>query len=260
MSKTGDYIIGLIESGQWHIDTRYDDFTTTPQEKTMTTIQHIKKSLRQNIKKDGRIETFRAITNSWSEQPVQLGSDQLFGHLWLVIEDKILITIESGYGCHNYQLEINIDTNNIFLFDGNYVNFFTPTFDKAIDHIATDEYDLLIDLARFIIDKYDDDPRIISNYIPKEFLFEWEVPDYCLPKNHICCPDPVAHWDLDKRFFFIKYRGEYYHISEFIRISKTTQRPGTTKKITWNGVIDGRRDIYISVDMDSETYIIGRVQ
>lgn len=84
--------------------------------------------------------------------------------------------------------------------------------------------------------------RITTNNHHREFLYRADVPADVLE-------DQFDHVDSDDGFF--KYKGTWYHVSDFMRLPESSEWHGAHAWGVWGGVV-------IRLADDGETYQVGR--
>tara|TARA_R100001129_G_scaffold159072_1_gene123120 strand:- start:169 stop:510 length:342 start_codon:yes stop_codon:yes gene_type:complete len=92
---------------------------------------------------------------------------------------------------------------------------------------------------------------ITTNHHVREFLFQWDVPDDVLDSQ-------FEHLDsFEATTGFFKYRGWWYHVSDFVRISGVDNLNNQFEP--WDGYSSDSffSGVLIKLHRDGETYTVG---
>ena len=86
--------------------------------------------------------------------------------------------------------------------------------------------------------------QVKTNNHDRPFLYGYEVPDHVIGEDydHLDECDTCDHW--------IKYRGQYYHVSDFMRVGDGEKWMGYYAFGFYMGLV-------IQISNDCETYKIG---
>lgn len=89
--------------------------------------------------------------------------------------------------------------------------------------------------------------EIITNYQNRHFLYGYEIPETVLNSDFDWLEDD------EKTDGFMKYKGRFYHVSEFMRIPENSPFPGG-----WHGYYSDSAfsGVLVSFSRDMETYQI----
>lgn len=89
--------------------------------------------------------------------------------------------------------------------------------------------------------------EIITNYQNRHFLYGDEIPETVLNSDF----DYLS--EDEKTDGFMKYKGRYYHVSEFMRIPENSPFPGGWQGYHSDSAFSG---VLVSFSRDMETYQI----